>query len=407
MKKKELRNKLYSLYDAQVPDDFSSILSKAKEKGRMKNMKEQTKKTGWFWKLGVAFTFLLVIGIGFYSLDRQYFVDSIIELDVNPSIELQVNKKDKIRKAVALNEDAKEILQDMDFEGVDIDIALNAIIGSMVTKGYLNDLANSILISVDNRDTEKAEILRKQIVEKIDSILSGDKIDSSVLSQTIKKQATEAEELASNYNISLGKAEFILDVVKNNPLLKAENLVNLSINEINVLTQNKTDRLSTVEKQGNASTKAYIGEDKARDIALSHAKVTKPNALEIEFDTENGVILYEVEFKDTTYEYEYEIDAKTGEIITSKKEKEDDKEISNNTSETNTNTNTNRNFIGEDKARDIALSHAKVSNPQNLKIELDREDQEYSVEFYYDGYEYDYEINAVSGAILSSDKEKD
>ena len=34
MKKKELRNKLYSLYDAQVPDDFSSILSKAKEKGR-------------------------------------------------------------------------------------------------------------------------------------------------------------------------------------------------------------------------------------------------------------------------------------------------------------------------------------------------------------------------------------
>ena len=41
---------------------------------------------------------------------------------------------------------------DMDFSGSSLDVAVNAIIGSMLQNGYLNELANSVLISVDNND---------------------------------------------------------------------------------------------------------------------------------------------------------------------------------------------------------------------------------------------------------------
>ncbi len=416
MKDNELKERIYSLFDNQVPDEFNKILSKSKAEERNNYMKEKTKNKGWFWKLAFTCMFLLVIGGGLFTYQRNFKVDSTIALDVNPSIELKINKKDKIISCNALNEDAEEILQDMDFKNVDIDIALNAIIGSMVTKGYINELSNSILISVDNNDPAKAEELRQKLVTKIDSILSSDKITGSVLSQTISKETAEAEEFAKKNNISVGKAKLILEVVKNNPLLKAENLVNLSINEINVLTQNKENSLSTVEKQGTASTKAYIGEEKAKEIAFNHAGVKNPLNVEVEFDTENGVILYEIEFEDTTYEYDYEIDAIDGSIIIDHKEKNDDIVNNNNTNNnnsnnnSNTNTNTNNKTISSTKAQEIALNNSgakSATNVKNLKVEYDREDNEYSVEFYYNGYEYDYEINATTGNIISFDREKE
>ena len=62
-------------------------------------------------------------------------VDSVIGIDVNPSIELSVNRRDKVLRAEALNADAREVLDNMDLENVDLDIAVNALIGSMVRHG--------------------------------------------------------------------------------------------------------------------------------------------------------------------------------------------------------------------------------------------------------------------------------
>lgn len=49
------------------------------------------------------------------------------------------------------------------------------------------------------------------------------------------------------------------------------------------------------------------------------------------------------------------------------------------------------------------------SNLFNFKGELDRDDGMliYELEFQSGGYEYNYEINAVTGAILKSEKEWD
>ena len=67
-------------------------------------------------------------------------------------------------------------------------------------------------------------------------------------------------------------------------------------------------------------------------------------------------------------------------------------------------------FIGETKAVSIALSNAHVdeSLAKNLVCKLDVDDgvKVYEVEFYFNGYEYEYEINAVSGKIIKAEKDK-
>ena len=148
-------------------------------------------------------------------------VESVIGLDVNPSIEISVNRKDEILEAEPLNGDGAEVLADMDLDGVDLNIGVNAIIGSMVRCGYLDELDNAILVTVSNDDREKASVLRQDVVTDIESSLEAHKVNAVVYDQ----QATdmkEITEISNQYGISYGKACFLYELVEENGLTEKE-----------------------------------------------------------------------------------------------------------------------------------------------------------------------------------------
>ena len=68
---------------------------------------------------------------------------------------------------------------------------------------------------------------------------------------------------------------------------------------------------------GNNATTASIPLDEAKNIALTNANLTEDAVkfLKTELDHENGVLVYEIDFTYDTYEYDYKIDANTGEIV--------------------------------------------------------------------------------------------
>ena len=65
-------------------------------------------------------------------------------------------------------------------------------------------------------------------------------------------------------------------------------------------------------------------------------------------------------------------------------------------------------ILTEEEAQLKALAHAglKAEEVTGLRVEYDREDQEYEVDFIRDGWEYEYEIHAVSGTVLSSTQKR-
>lgn len=71
--------------------------------------------------------------------------------------------------------------------------------------------------------------------------------------------------------------------------------------------------------------------------------------------------------------------------------------------------NTSTDYISRDKAKSIALNDAglKESKIKQLEVELDKDDNKYEVDFEYNGKEYSYEINAVSGKIIDKEIERD
>ena len=66
--------------------------------------------------------------------------------------------------------------------------------------------------------------------------------------------------------------------------------------------------------------------------------------------------------------------------------------------------------ITREQAAEIALTHAGYTPQQvqflRTEFEIDDRIPEYSVDFYANGLEYEYEIHAESGAILSCDTDR-
>lgn len=85
----------------------------------------------------------------------------------------------------AVNEDADKIIDGMNLKNVDLKVAVNAIIGSMVQNGYLIDDQNGILVSVQNDDTQKASKIRNLVISDIQNSLVNNNVTASVINQTL------------------------------------------------------------------------------------------------------------------------------------------------------------------------------------------------------------------------------
>ncbi len=89
---------------------------------------------------------------------------------------------------------------------------------------------------------------------------------------------------------------------------------------------NKNDKNTGKEdKKPVADESKLIGEEKAKSIALAHAGVAAAAGRfeNVELEKERGTVLYEIEFTAGGIEYEYDIDAYTGDILKSEIEKDD------------------------------------------------------------------------------------
>lgn len=367
---------------------------------------------------GLGSAAILLTGVGAYGIWNESQAASIVQLDVNPSIELQVDKDGDVIRTSALNTDGEKVLEGMKLKGADADTAVNAIVGSLLRHGYIDELANSILLTVEDENAARGEKLKEELTEEINEILNATAIQAAVLSQSMKETTLDEKE-----NISQGKATLIENIVDSNERYKPEDLADLSVNELNLIVSNSKNKVENVASTGNATDGAYIGREKAKAAAFTHAKVKEADVreLEVEMDYDYKVMVYEVEFASGEYEYDYIIDAESGEVLHSHREYDEDyvaptvkletnKEKKETTVAKKEETKAEKTSdIGRDKAKAIALSHAGFSESgvSRLKVERDVDNGriEYSVEFTANGKEYDYEISGESGKIFDYDVE--
>ena len=402
MTNEKMEQRLAAALEKTAPDDVSGVLSRCEaRKGTVINMTtKKTAKRRWTSLIAACLAVMLLGGGLFYQ--RANAVASVVSLDVNPSIELKVNQSEKILACTPLNEDAKAILADMsngaDLKGAKLDVAVNAIVGSLVRNGYLDSISSAIMISVEDKDAARAEKLQRELTSAVDGVLQTSEAKAAVLTQTLTQDAAREQQAREN-NISTGKAALVNRVLAINPSLKFDALAKLSVEELKDLAEAGAPAMP-------------IGMDAARTAAEQYAGTTALNSVTAEVDSEldESPAHYEVELHTAWGEFEYLVDAYTGNVLSGQKDLLTTASVGNATAKPSAPSEAAQD-IGHAKAKSIALNHAGVSENQayDMEIELDDEDGTivYEVEFQSGNVEYSYEINAATGAILKHETEID
>lgn len=406
-------------------DELLEVREEARRQEKIVDISAPPKKKRRRWQnfaAAVAAALVLVVGGGgFFGWRYANAPDSLVGIDVNPSVQLSVSRNEKVLSCEALNADGTEIIDGMDLKGAQLNVAVNALIGSMVQHGYIDDLKNSVLITVENKDAAKAQALQESLMADVNGLLAGESMDASVLGQTITSRDQTLTSQAEAYGISEGKAALIQRILDTDPTLTFEALAGLSVNDLSLLLQAKQADTSGLTVTGQASDKAYIGLDKAAEIAL--AQIPGATLKEIEFDYDDGMV-YEAELLKDGYEYDIEIDAITGAVVKWDYERDDHWSGSVGQPQTAPQqgavapqpsqgqqqatalpqpSQSQPALITEQQARDLVLAQVPGAAIKEFQRKTDDGRVVYEGEAFLDGREYEFEIDAATGAFLEWD----
>ena len=431
MTDRELEQKLAQAITRAAPDDLEAILSRCgAQNGSVMEMKQQNmvdlavtggaagRKKGRAW-LAAACAALVLLGVGggagYYY--QNCAVASVVSLDVNPSIELKVSRGGRVISCTALNQEAAAVLFSMDggadLKGAKLDVTVNAIVGALVKAGYMDSISSAILISVEDSDQARAVRLQQELVASVDGVLQTQAPGTSVLSQVLTMDAGTKPAVYGE-GLSLGKAALVDKVLAMNGAGEKafDQLAALSVEELNDLLEAGEKRIPIGKSAAATAAETYAG-----TLALDSVTTDVDPELD-EFPPH-----YEVKLKTARGEFEYIVDAFTGEVLSGPKDPlasgadtnppspGTDTPVSPDASAPQTPPSSAQGQdVGQEAAKQAALSHAGLSASDvtdwKIKREWDDGRLEYEIEFWCGTDEYDYTIDGHSCSVLKHELER-
>lgn len=408
MKKHQIEKEIYETFNKHKPELFQSILEqcpdmeykKTKESIFSRVMDLFSRRS--FRYSFASFSLVLVLFVVLFNTNPTTTTKahSRIAIEANPSILLELDEDDVVIAVVQSNEDAAIILGDMDLVGVDSNIAINAIIGSMVIHGYISEITNSVLLSVQSEDMQKENELLTTYTKIISDMLSNSAINGSVISQRLLYEK-DAEDLADLLGISEAKAELILDIVEIDPRLDVNEIAKLSIHDLNLLLEAKNYAFDNINHSGSASTLGVIDTEDALQFALDYLNIFMTDVLEydIELEQEDGALIYELDIETNDSSYEVKINAKNGDIVVSN---DDDDEYQDDLID---------DILSVQEVKTIIANTLQLNVSLMSEFEIEQEYENkivfYDIAFVYGELEYELEVDAITGEIYYNSMDED
>lgn len=172
---------------------------------------------------------------GIYAYEEGKIV-SVVGIDVNPSIEFSLNRRNKVVRAEAVNDDGSDIISGIKLKGSSLDTALYSVIHSMVDHGYLKEEENAVLVTVSDYRKKDSQRLCQTVVTNVEKSLEENQVKAVVYNQQIEV-TDELKQLAGEYEISCGKAYFVQEIIEKNETLDMSSMEELSALKIDELSK--------------------------------------------------------------------------------------------------------------------------------------------------------------------------
>ena len=173
-------------------------------------------------------------------------------MDVNPSLELGINRFDRIVSVTGYNEDGKALADSLDLKYMDYSDALEALLADQDMEVYLSDNADVVLTVAG-----KSENQSSQILETVESCASSH--------ENVHCHSGDTEEIhhAHNAGLSFGKYQAYLTLKGLDPSVTLEEIQDMTMSQIRELIQ----AYSQEDSQGNSRKNSSDSTDDSSDAA--------------------------------------------------------------------------------------------------------------------------------------------
>nr|WP_244262584.1 hypothetical protein [Thermoanaerobacter siderophilus] len=115
-------------------------------------------------------------------------VYAYVYIDINPSIEVLIDKNAKIISANPLNEDGKKILKNLSYKGLDITTFINQTVKESQKLGFLKEEDTIVITTVNIKNSH---VINEDIQKAINDIK---KTNAKIQIETLKSNEVQREE---------------------------------------------------------------------------------------------------------------------------------------------------------------------------------------------------------------------
>lgn len=325
------------------------------------------------WQRLAAACVLLVLCAGGIFSWLWFSTKAVVSIDVNPSVALSLNRFEYVIDTQAGNTDGAEVLDDLSLKNLKLSTALDALMGAMSRKGYLDDQAQ-ISVFVDGSDDDFNRELYDEITDDL-AHLAPDAVTQVGESATAQPDTQQPPEQQTTEQTTEQPS-----------------------------AEQTTEQPANDQTTEQPAAEQPITGQQAKEIAANHAGVAVADLTfhSVSLEEDDGRRVYDVEFYSGSTEYDYEIDDATGDILSY------DNDVENFSIPQQQGAATGS-YIGEDAAKAAALQRAGLTEDQVRweKCELDEDDGRFSYELEFSSgqHEYECEVEAFTGEILNFEQD--
>lgn len=191
----------------------------------LKEAKKPIHQKGYAIAACLAFFFLLT-----FTGYRQYYnPQSVVSLDVNPSIELEINRFNRIVSVHAYNKEGEKILEHNPVVNWKLDAALEQLFTGGLSF-YLKD-SPYVAFSIQSGNTEAEKKLKQEIVAAAELILKTDANTGNVQVEYYEVDE-ETLEYAHSHHITAGKYKILQELQEVYPEMELEEYSHCSVGEL-------------------------------------------------------------------------------------------------------------------------------------------------------------------------------
>lgn len=209
--------------DERIRDAFASIHAgeelKESTRAALANARTRRRRPARYLAAAVACLVLLVAGIGGYQF---YFAPtSVLSIDINPSLELGVNRFDRVVTVQSYNEDGQALADTLELKYLDYREALDQLLAS---PDISERLAQGALLSITVAGENETQCGR--LLAGAEACTAGQE------NVSCRHGNTEELEQAHHAGLSLGKYQAFLELQALDPTVTADDVARLTMRQI-------------------------------------------------------------------------------------------------------------------------------------------------------------------------------